>query len=54
MKVDFENASFKDFENIPGLDPFAWADLWSEYLDYKRYGVQKQLTLNILFMLTNN
>jgi glycine C-acetyltransferase len=35
MKIDFENASFKDFENIPGLDPYAWADLWSEYVDYK-------------------
>lgn len=35
MKIDFENASFKDFENIPGLDPYGWADLWSEYVDYK-------------------
>jgi len=35
MKINFENASFKDFENIPGLDPFAWAELWSEYVDYK-------------------
>ncbi|WP_448103453.1 aminotransferase class I/II-fold pyridoxal phosphate-dependent enzyme [Pedobacter panaciterrae] len=35
MKINFENASFKDFENIPGLDPFSWAELWSEYVDYK-------------------
>jgi len=35
MKIDFENASFKDFENIDGLDPYGWADLWSEYVDYK-------------------
>jgi len=35
MKIDFENASFKDFENIPGLDPYGWADLWSEYVNYK-------------------
>jgi len=35
MKINFENASFKDFENIPGLDPFAWAELWSGYVDYK-------------------
>lgn len=35
MKINFENASFKDFENIPGLDPFAWAELWNEYVNYK-------------------
>lgn len=35
MKIDFENASFKDFENIPGMDPYGWAELWSEYVDYK-------------------
>jgi len=35
MKINFENASFKDFENIPGLDPYAWAELWGQYVDYK-------------------
>jgi glycine C-acetyltransferase len=35
MKIDFENASFKDFENIPGLDPYQWADQWSQYVAYK-------------------
>ena len=32
MNIDFEKASFKDFENIPGLDPFDWAKLWGEYV----------------------
>lgn len=35
MKINFENASFKDFENIPGLDPYGWAELWTEYVSYK-------------------
>ncbi|MCY1501766.1 8-amino-7-oxononanoate synthase/2-amino-3-ketobutyrate coenzyme A ligase [compost metagenome] len=34
-KIDFENASFKDFENIAGLDPYGWADQWSQYVAYK-------------------
>jgi len=33
--IDFENASFKDFENIAGLDPYGWADQWSQYVAYK-------------------
>jgi glycine C-acetyltransferase len=35
MKIDFENASFKDFENIPNMDCYGWADLWNEYVGYK-------------------
>lgn len=31
MKIDFEKASFKDFEDIPGLDPFARAELFDDY-----------------------
>ena len=34
--IDFENASFKDFENIAELDPYGWADKWSQYVAYKR------------------
>jgi glycine C-acetyltransferase len=34
-KIDFENASFKDFENIIGLDPYGWADQWCQYVSYK-------------------
>jgi glycine C-acetyltransferase len=30
--IDFEKASFKDFENIEGLDPYGWAKLWGEYV----------------------
>lgn len=33
--IDFENASFKDFENIVGLDPYGWADQWCQYVAYK-------------------
>lgn len=33
MKIDFEKASFKDFENIPGLDPYGWASLWNDYVN---------------------
>lgn len=39
MKIDFEKASFKDFENIPGLDPYRWALLWTDYVkDRTRVG----------------
>jgi len=31
MKIDFEKASFKDFENIPGADALEAARLFSEY-----------------------
>lgn len=30
--IDFEKASFKDFENIEGMDPYVWAKLWVEYV----------------------
>lgn len=30
--IDFEKASFKDFENIQGMDPYGWAKLWNEYV----------------------
>jgi len=33
MKIDFEKASFKDFENIPGVDPYGWASLWADYVN---------------------
>ncbi|RZJ92821.1 MAG: hypothetical protein EOO20_00465 [Chryseobacterium sp.] len=31
--IDFEKASFKDFENIEGMDPYGWAKLWGEYVN---------------------
>lgn len=31
MKIDFEKASFKDFEDIEGKDPFARASLFHDY-----------------------
>jgi glycine C-acetyltransferase len=34
MKIEFENASFKNFENVPGLDLYRRADLFNEYLNY--------------------
>jgi glycine C-acetyltransferase len=39
MKIDFQKASFKDFEDIPGMDPYGWASLWAEYvIDRTRVG----------------
>lgn len=35
MSINFENASFKDFENIAGLDPYAWASLFGDFMKYK-------------------
>lgn len=32
--IDFNKASFKDFENVPGLDAWKRADLFKEYLDH--------------------
>jgi glycine C-acetyltransferase len=32
-KIIYQTASFKDFENIPELDPFGWADEFSNYVD---------------------
>lgn len=32
LEIDFEKASFKDFENIPGMDPYGWAKLWGKYV----------------------
>jgi glycine C-acetyltransferase len=34
MKIDFAKASFKDFENVPGMDAWERAGLFTEYLDY--------------------
>lgn len=34
MKIDFEKASFKDFENPAGLDAYQRAALFDEYLDF--------------------
>ncbi|SFC16603.1 glycine C-acetyltransferase [Parapedobacter composti] len=31
--IDFEKASFKDFENIPGMDAYGWAKLWAAYVE---------------------
>ncbi|PYF77186.1 aminotransferase class I/II-fold pyridoxal phosphate-dependent enzyme [Pedobacter nutrimenti] len=36
MKINFDNASFKDFENIPGLDPYQWAELFNDYSEQLR------------------
>lgn len=35
-KIDFEKASFKDFENIEGQDVYATAQEFMEYLDFLR------------------
>jgi len=35
MNINFEKASFKDFENISGLNPFQWAVLFRDYFKYK-------------------
>jgi glycine C-acetyltransferase len=34
MNIDFNNASFKDFENIPGQDIFTTAQEFQRYLDF--------------------
>jgi len=34
MQIPFNNASFKDFENIPGSDIYQTATLFNYYLDY--------------------
>jgi len=34
MNIDFENASFKDFENPDGLDIYRRSDLFNKYLDF--------------------
>jgi glycine C-acetyltransferase len=36
MNIDFEKASFKDFEDIAGIGPFGRADLFNDYSIYKR------------------
>lgn len=36
MEIDFETASFKDFEDIEGVDPFGRASLFNDYSIYKR------------------
>jgi glycine C-acetyltransferase len=35
-KIDFHKASFRDFENIPGMDAFATAAYFQEYLNFLR------------------
>jgi glycine C-acetyltransferase len=32
MGIDYSKASFKDFENIPGMDCFGWAKEWGVYV----------------------
>jgi glycine C-acetyltransferase len=34
MPIEFEKASFKDFENVPGMDAYQRAKLFNEYLDF--------------------
>ncbi|GGC33360.1 2-amino-3-ketobutyrate CoA ligase [Parapedobacter defluvii] len=34
--IDFEKASFKDFEDIPGIDPYGRAALWTAYVDSRK------------------
>lgn len=34
MNIDFESASFKDFENIPGIDAYERAGFFNNYLNY--------------------
>lgn len=36
LNIDFEKASFKDFENIPGLNLFERADEHAAFLDYMK------------------
>lgn len=36
MNINFEKASFKDFENIEGMDAYQRAGYFSEYLEYLR------------------
>lgn len=36
MAINFENASFKDFENIPGKDIYSTANEFHEYLEFLR------------------
>lgn len=36
MKINFANASFKDFENIPGISAQRRAELLCEFLDYMK------------------
>jgi len=33
MNIEFEKASFKDFEDIPELDAYACAEIFNEYLN---------------------
>jgi len=35
MNIDFEKASFKDFENMPGLDAYDRAGIFNAYLKYR-------------------
>lgn len=33
MSNNFDNTSFKDFENIQGADFYGWAQQWKAYVD---------------------
>ncbi|SDF70409.1 glycine C-acetyltransferase [Mucilaginibacter pineti] len=48
-QINYEKASFKDFENIPELDPFGWADEFDKYVkdwDSRGHWNYRQLSLN--------
>jgi glycine C-acetyltransferase len=47
-RIDFEKASFKDFEHIPGWDMKQKADLFYGYLDYKTQRGQLNYRLEVL------
>lgn len=36
MKINFQNASFKDFENVPGQDLYTTVNEFHDYLDFLR------------------
>lgn len=36
MSINFEKATFKDFENIPGYDMMQRADYYYEFLEYMK------------------
>lgn len=66
MKNDYQNLSFKDFENIPNLDIFERASSFNDYLDYLQdkghlnyrienlSGCGPELSLNIKGISKNN
>lgn len=48
--IDFTKASFKDFENIPGLDAFERAEVFQNFTDYMLENGQ----MNFRFMTSQN